>query len=218
MRHFVCLVILSLSIAITAQMGMDPSAMMRKMMTSTGRLMGQNDFKKELKLSGDQNKKVSELAKNHDKGTQEITKKAEGAGGDLSATMSIMAELDTLDSETDKAIQAELTPEQSRRLTQIKWQIVGVKAIYDPALQKELDLTQEQISKLEEWRKGESGRMMSLMQANGNPNKIKGARKKMKDDDESTIMGILLPEQVTKYKAALGPECKAAKRLSELLF
>lgn len=218
MRKLCVLTLVGLSLLANAQIGMNSQDTMQKMMTSTGRLMGQNDFKKELKLSGDQNKKVSDLAKNHEKKTQELMKKVQGGGTDMATMTSFMTEMETLETETDKAIQAELTPDQARRLAQIKWQIVGVKAIYDPVLQKELALTEEQVAKLAEWKKGENSRLLGLMEANGNPNKIKAARKKMKDDDESNIMGALQPEQVAKYKAALGPECKAAKKMSELLF
>lgn len=218
MRKLSILILLGLSLIASAQMGMDPQDMMRKTMTSTGRLMGQNDFKKELKLTGDQNKKVSDLAKDHEKKSQELLKKIQKGGSDLAAMTIVMAEMEALDTETDKAIQAELTPEQARRLAQIKWQIVGVKAIYDPILQKELGLSQEQITKLEAWKQGSNERMMGLMQASGNPNKIKEFRNKMKADDEANTIGILSPDQVTKYKAALGSECKAAKRLSELIF
>lgn len=196
-------------------MGMNPQDSMQKMLTSTGRLLNQNDFKKELKLTGDQNKKISALTKNQEKKTQELLRKG---GSDMNSSIKAMAELDVLDEETDKAIQAELTPEQARRLIEIKWQIVGVKAIYDPVLQKELGLSEEQVAKLDSWKAGENERMMSLMDPSGNAHKIKEARKKMKEDDDKNIKGVLLPDQLAKYKAALGAECKAAKRLSDMMF
>lgn len=210
------LVLLALCGLAVAQMGMDPFAMTRNIMTSTGTLMNQNDFRKELKLTGDQNKKITALAKAHQKGMQDISKKAQ-SGGDMAAMTATLKEMETLDSDTDKAILAELTPEQVRRLSQIKWQILGVKSIYDPELQKELGLSEEQIGKLNEWKKGESERMMALVQASRSPNAMKEARKKIKADDEAAILGALLPEQVEKYKAALGPECKAAKKMSDTL-
>ncbi|MBC8066121.1 MAG: hypothetical protein H7Y17_14915 [Chlorobia bacterium] len=196
-------------------MGFDPFSMGRKMMTSTGMLMGQNEFKKELKLSGDQNKKISDLAKNHQKKIQEMTKKAQSSGPDMGAMTAQMKEMDDLNDETDKAIRAELTPEQSRRLSQLQWQIVGVKAVYEPDLQKELGLSEDQLTKLAEWKKGENSRMMALVQASRSANAMKDARKKIKKDDETNILGILQPDQLQKYKLALGPESKVAKKLSE---
>lgn len=215
MQKLSVLVLLSLCVSANAQMGMNPQDSMQKMLTSTGRLLNQNDFKKELKLTGDQNKKISALTKNQEKKTQELLRKG---GSDMNASIKAMAELDALDEETDKAIQAELTPEQARRLTEIKWQILGVKAIYDPVLQKELGLSEEQAAKLDSWKAGEGERMMALMDTGGNPHKLKDARKKLKDDDDKNIKGVLLPDQLTKYKTALGAECKAAKRLSDMMF
>lgn len=212
------LLVLAICCTVVAQMGFDPFSMTRKMMTSTGMLMAQNDFKKELKLTGDQNKKISDIAKNYQKKTQEMTKKAQSSGPDMAAMTAQMKEMDDLNDETDKAVRAELTPEQSRRLTQLQWQIVGVKAIFEPDLQKELALTEDQLAKLAEWKEGENSRMMALLQASRSPNAMKDARKKMKKDDETNILGALLPAQLEKYKQALGPESKAAKKLSESLF
>ncbi len=217
MRKRMGLVLLALCGLAVAQMGMDPFAMTRNIMTSTGNLMNQNDFRKELKLTGDQNKKVTALAKAHQKGMQDISKKAQSSGADMATMAATLKEMETLDSDTDKAIFAELTPEQTRRLTQIRWQILGVKSIYEPELQKELGLSEEQIGKLNEWKRGESERMMALVQASRSPNAMKEARKKIKADDETAILGVLLSEQVERYKAALGPESKAARRMSETL-
>lgn len=217
MRKLTVWVVLAVCGIAQAQMGMDPFAMSRNMMTSTGSLMSQGDFKKELKLSGDQNKKISDLAKAHQRRMQEIAKKAQSAGADMSSMTATLKEMATLDAETDQAIQKELSPDQARRLTQMKWQILGVKSLYDPALQQELGLNEEQIGKLKDWRKGESGRMMALVEASRSPNAMKEARKKIKAEDEAAILGALLPEQVERYKAALGPESKAAKRMAELV-
>ena len=217
MRKLTVWVVLAVCGIAQAQIGLDPFAMSRNMMTSTGNLMSQGDIKKELQLSGAQNEKISDIAKAHQKEMQEIAKKAQSPGADMSSMTAAMKEMETLDSETHAAIVKELTPDQARRLTQLKWQIIGVKSIYDVALQKEIGLSEEQVGKLDDWRKGESSRMMALVSASRSPNAMKEPRKKMRADDEAAILGVLLPGQVEKYKSAIGPESKAAKRMAELV-
>lgn len=202
----------------SAQFTGDPRDYTRDNMTATGQLMSQGDLKKELALDKDQDKKVSALAKAHQKKMGEITGRARSAGSDFGKMTQMMADMHTLNEETDKAIRAELKPEQDRRLNQVIWQVRGNNAIYDPLLQKEIGLSEEQVGQLNEWKSGASGRMMEAMGSARSATAFKDAEKKLKAQDEAEIAKILTAEQKEKYKAALGPESKAAKKYGERLF
>lgn len=214
MRALLCLVVCLLAALVSAQ-GMDPMGMQRDMFTAPSMMMMQPDLKKELKLAKDQDKKISEISKAHMKKMQEMSSKARG--NDLSNSLNSMAEMQAAQAESDKAILAALNPEQTRRLRQLQWQILGSKALYEADLQKELALTEEQVGKIEEHRSGDAGRMMEAMQSGGG-SKMANAIKKVKAESAKILIGFLTPEQAAKYKEALGPESKAAKRMSDQVF
>jgi len=187
---------------------MDVMGMMRKMKSAPVMLIQMPDVKKELKLNGDQNKKIGAIQKEF----QETTKKAQSGG---------MAAMSALPAETDKASQAVLEvldADQVVRVHQIQYQMWGAASLYEPDVQTALQLTPEQVAKITEWQEGETSRMMELVQGQRGGNDTKKKMDKMRETDTKTLMAILTPEQAAKLKELQGPPSNAAKKLSKIGF
>lgn len=96
----------------------------------------------ELKLSEDQASRIGDLpnviAKGHEEESNEIEKRQREQGQARTALGARQA------SELDKALPAVLTPQQRRRLEQIQLQLRGLAAWNDPAVEKDLKLTDDQ--------------------------------------------------------------------------
>ena len=182
----------------------------RSMMTAPSNLLQTPDFRNDLKLDKEQSKTVNDILKEHRKRTDEISKTMQGGNA---AGLGGFRALQELNAETDKRILALLTPEQTARLRQLQWQCLGYRALYEEDLQKKVGITEEQLAKLHDFQAGESGRMLEAMRGGG-----AGAAsgiKKVRQESEKTVLGLLTAEQLISLKAALGKELKAAKRMSE---
>ncbi len=184
--------------------------MMRRMRTSPGMLLAQGDFKKELKLAKDQDKAISEVLKNHQKELAVISKKAQQNPMDMSS----FKDMDLLDERTNLAISQALKPDQAVRLRQHQFQVMDYGAYYEADMQAMLELTAEQKTKIDEFKAGESSRKLGIFQKTSGSGLTK-AFKKLREESQGILIGMLTTDQVVKYKAALGPECKAAKKMAE---
>jgi len=182
----------------------------RSMMTAPSNLLQTPDFRNDLKLDKEQSKTVNDILKEHRKRTDEISKTMQGGNA---AGLGGFRALQEMNAETDKRILALLSSEQSARLRQLQWQCLGYRALYEEDLQKKVGITEEQLAKLHDFQAGESGRMLEAMRGGG-----AGAAsgiKKVRQESEKTVLGLLTAEQLISLKAALGKELKAAKRMSE---
>jgi hypothetical protein len=193
----------------------DPMGIQRQMVLSSGNLLTQKEFRNDLKLSKEQGKAVDEIVKEHKKKQDEALKPGSNSN-DFNAATAAIEKVKTLNDETDRRIAEVLTPEQNQRFRAIQWQCLGTKALYESDLQKALSLSDEQRSKISEHKKGEMGRLMSIMQSNRGAG-MAPALKKAREESAKTLMGFLTPEQTAAYKAALGKELKAATRISEMV-
>lgn len=212
MKKALVLVLFLISVLSLGQFNV--GGMMRGIMTAPVTMLAVPDVKKELKLSGDQNKQIDKLCKDHQKKMQELSK---GTRTDPSMGMGIAK---TLNEETDKASAAcmeVLNPEQALRLKEIRLQVLGAAALYEPELQKDLELTEEQVGKVNEYSQGEAGRMMELMQGARDPKALQKKVKEGREADEAALTKILTSEQIEKFKAKQGPPSSAAKKLKERL-
>ena len=203
-------VALTLALACLGLTQGDFMGLQRSMMTAPSNLLQTPDFRNDLKLDKEQSKTVNDILKEHRKRTDEISKTMQGGNA---AGLGGFRALQEMNAETDKRILALLSSEQSARLRQLQWQCLGYRALYEEDLQKKVGITEEQLAKLHDFQAGESGRMLEAMRGGG-----AGAAsgiKKVRQESEKTVLGLLTAEQLISLKAALGKELKAAKRMSE---
>jgi hypothetical protein len=207
--------VLTLLLAIGSAFGQgsDMAGTARSMLTAPSSMLQQGGLKSDLKLTGEQAKKVDAILKDFLKKTRSISKKMEGSGRDMSGASAAFVEMATAQKEADDAIIAELNDVQKIRLNQLRWQCLGAKALYEEDLQKALGLSADQIAKISEYRDGSNARMMEAMQ-HGGASAIKGLNKK----DADYLKGLLTPEQQANYKTALGPENKTASKMAGMGF
>jgi hypothetical protein len=205
--------ILLIVLASFAAAQFDVGGMMRKMKTAPIMLVTNPEIKKDLKLNGEQSKKVDSINKEYLKKVQENTK---GRGGqDMASAMAMTKTLEEAQDNASKAVLEVLNPDQTKRLKEIQLQALGTAALYEEETQKELGLTEEQVGKIQEWKGGEMNRMMELAQAGRDgPKKMKA----MKENEEATLLKILTPEQAAKLKEMQGKPNSAAKKIKDAGF
>ena len=194
--------------------GFDPMGIQRQTMISPGNLLAQGDFKKELKLDRDQDRKISEITKDYRKRSDAAMKTSQT--GDFNAMSNVIQTMKAIEDDTNANVASVLNPDQSKRLREMQWQVMGAKSLYEPDLQKLLNLTPEQIAKIDEYRKGEMGRMMQAMQGGSDPRKTAEGLKKQRAETKVFLMGCLTPEQAAAFKDAMGKEVKAATKMAEM--
>jgi len=217
-RRLLVLVVAALASLSSAQFDMMGS--MRKMKTAPVFLVGMPEVKKELKLTGDQNKKIGAIQKEFQKKTDEATKMPKG-GQDLSAMMAMSKTLAEAEDNASKAIVDTLNPGQAKRLTEIQIQVSGPTCLFEPEMQKGLALTDDQISKVDEIKAGEASKMMEVFQASQGGRDPKAMQKKMKEvraERDANLLKILSPEQTKKLTDLQGPPFAAAKKIAEMGF
>lgn len=180
-----------------AQFDMNPLAMQ----TRPAMLMIRNDVKKDLKLSGEQNKAIAKIESDMQKAVTSA-----GRSNDLGAMGgSIKAMKDA-----DEAVLAVLDESQRTRFTQIRIQVIGGATLLDPDLSKPLSLTDEQRSKAKELQDAHFQKVMDEMQHHHDRN-LKKRLDKMRDEHDQAMIGLLTDEQKAKFKAMQGPVFKGAR-------
>lgn len=197
----------------------DPMGMARKMQTSPVTLFAMPDVKKEVKLSGDQSKKVDEIEKAYQQKVQDMMKAARDQGG--AAMMGMAKGMQDESDKASKAILDILAPDQAKRFGEIQLQVSGPTALYGADLQKSLELTADQVSKIEEIKNGENAKMMAMFQAGGVGRDGKALQKKMKElkeERDASLLKVLTDAQAAKFKELQGAPSAAAKKLSNVGF
>lgn len=159
-------------------------------MMSQAALLRQEAVQAELGLTADQRTKV----------TASLPERAPGAGGnprDMSdeERRRWMEERRARQAEDDKAISGILDEKQLGRLKQIRIQALGAGALMDEGVAKELGITDDQATKLQDAMQS----MRGQGQAGG------GNFAEMRKAMLEKAMGILSPEQKTKLEALRGP-------------
>jgi Spy/CpxP family protein refolding chaperone len=167
-------------------------------------LLAQKSVQDDLKLSVDQAGKVKELAAKQREAMQGL--------GDLSQEER-RQKMQDMNKANDKAVAEILTPEQTKRLKQIRLQVSmrqggGIAAFNNPEVVQALSLTDEQKEKLKAIGEDVRKEMADLRQGGGEPAEM---RKKMEELNKSThdkAMAVLTDEQKTKLKDLAGEPFK----------
>lgn len=167
-------------------------------------LLTNKSVQKELKLSDEQIEKADKAATEIGEKRQE--KMAElrdlDQGERMEKMQAVMKELNT---ESKKAADGILKPEQSKRLSEISLQIQGFGAFNDPDVQSKLKITDEQKSKLKDLQEESMNAMRDMRDQFQNDRE--GAMKKMTElrkelGDKATAM--LTADQKKAWKDMTG--------------
>jgi len=103
-----------------------------------------------------------------------------------------------------------LKPEQSKRLEQIRIQVMGPMALASPDVASKLGLTDDQKTKMREAMRGVFAKMREGRGGNAGPPSAE-ARKKMEESIKTAIMGVLTDDQKKTYEELIGKPFDTSK-------
>ncbi len=151
------------------------------------------EVKKELKLHGDQGKRVDE-----------VTKATQKAMQDAQKSMSF-AEINKAIESGNAQIFEILDDTQDQRMREMVLQMRGPSGIIDEPTAKELGLSDDQLTKLKALQaKAKEDWMNAMRHMSGSHNKGDDVIDQFRKD----AIAVLTPEQAEKYKAMLGKPVK----------
>jgi Spy/CpxP family protein refolding chaperone len=172
-------------------MGMGPLAMLNS-----------EQVQKELKLTDDQIKKVTDLGKQmREKHQADFAKLRDLDDSERRAKMDEL--MKTVGEESKKSLAGVLKPEQEKRLHQLQMQREGAQAFLNPEVQSELKLTGEQKDKIKTITDDENKEMTELFQGGGfreNRQKIQTIRKESLEN----VTAVLTDSQKKTWKEMTG--------------
>jgi Spy/CpxP family protein refolding chaperone len=192
-------------------------------------LLGRNDVQEDLQLTADQKNKVQALVKKYQpqrgpgggpgggqrgggQGGPPGGPPMGGPGGSFDPE-GMRAEMEKRQAEQKKAIATVLTESQIKRLGEIKVQMQGNMAVFDPEIQKKLNISDEQKDKLEVAMDEQRENMRPPDFGNGerpDPKQMQEQMKKMQAQMSTAIDGILSTNQKARLRELGG---KAFKRV-----
>jgi Spy/CpxP family protein refolding chaperone len=161
---------------------------------SMGQLLMADEVQKALKLTDEQKTKIKAVF-------EDMRKSFADRGGPES--------FQKLRETTAKKINDVLDDGQRKRLMGILIQVQGAGAVNDPAVAKELNITDEQKKKLEEARPSfrpmrEGGEAGGQNAARGSREEMQAKMEKAREQSNKMIMDILTPEQQKKLESLKG--------------
>lgn len=136
------------------------------------RMMGQNnsklglvqraDVQRDLGITADQKTKIATAQSEMDAKRQAAFEEMRNSGSFDREAMQKMME--TMGKEGDKKVEGILTADQFKRLKEIQLQLTGNRAILDKEVQKALELTKEQLAKIDSLQQNMNAANEALMQ------------------------------------------------------
>ena len=161
---------------------------------SAAQLVAQEPVQKELGLSSEQTAKLADLPKGeaNQRGFRDMSEEERRQAMETRAK---------LVAEQDKALAGILDEKQLARLTQIKMQAVGARALLDEDVAKRMKMTPEQTEKLQ------AGLQEIMQAARGGG----GGPAQWRQQALEKVAEILTPEQKADFKAMQGAEFDISK-------
>jgi hypothetical protein len=168
-------------------------------------LLSQKSVQDELKLTEDQVSSAGDLFRNQMRKMQSLQEKEPEEREKLRAEMA---------KDSDEAIKKMLKPDQAKRLNQIHLQLQGAQAFDKPELVKDLNINEEQKTKIKDLREAADKQMRGdRPQAGGDR---QAARQKMQEINKATgekiVSTVFNDEQKAKWKELTGEPFKGEIR------
>jgi Spy/CpxP family protein refolding chaperone len=161
---------------------------------TAGRLLGAKEVQDALKLTEDQKTKIEKI---NEDSRGEVRKAFQDGGGDRDKMMEIAKD-------TSNKINEVLDAGQQKRLVGIMIQVNGAAAIADPAVAKELNITDDQKKKLAEVRQGVRSELEKLRDDNGSREDRAKKVQEIQDDVNKKILAELTSDQQAQLESLKG--------------
>lgn len=174
-------------------------------MSSAMQLASNEQVQKALKVSEEQADKIKDLNEEMREERTKLFDAARDSGGDQEAMREKMQELTA---STTKKLNEVLDEGQQKRLMGIQIQVNGVGAVLQPAIAKELNITDDQKKKLEEASQSNLDAMRELFQAGRDQQGDREARRekqeKLREEGNKKLMAVLTSDQQTQLESLKG--------------
>ncbi len=161
---------------------------------TAGRLLGAKEVQDALKLTDDQKTKIEKI---NEDSRGEMRKAFQDGGGDRDKMMEIAKD-------TSNKINEVLDAGQQKRLIGIMIQVNGPAAIADPAVAKELNITEDQKTKLQEVRQGVRSELEKLRDDSGSREDRAKKVQEIQDDVNKKILAELTSDQQAQLESLKG--------------
>ena len=171
-----------------------------------GFLLNAPTVQKDLDLVDDQKAKI-----------KEINEKARTAMGEIFSGMrdltpeerdakraENMKKMEALGEKTAKEIEGILLPDQLKRLKGIALQRMGLTALSDKGIQKDLKMTTEQVDKIKSIGEDVRKKMGDLFRSGGDPEDMRKKGEELRKETEKKVMDLLTAEQKTALEKMKG--------------
>jgi RNA polymerase sigma factor (sigma-70 family) len=184
-------------------------------------LLTQVDVQRDLGMTREQLKKLTEAQARQQKNVQRLMTQAPAGFG--VAPDNFLQKLEDLHTEAEKAVDNVLTPSQRKRVQEIMLQQRGPLALSDPEVAEALKLTPDQKDKIKTVESDAAGQMQqvaakameTLQQAGVGPRTVQKLTKKIDEINKETgqhLLEVLSDEQKAKWKEMTGKPFPARKQ------
>ncbi len=181
-------------------------------LVGSGMLIGRQDVQTDLKLTAAQKTKLQTVQEKQREQWRSMGGPGGGPGAGGGDREARMAQMQKMMEQQEKEIDAILTPEQQKRLKQIKVQFSGIRALNDKTVQKDLGLTAAQVTKIEglQQKQGEANMALFQKMRDGSIDReaMQASLQKNEKALETEVNKVLTADQAAKFKAMKGPEFK----------
>ena len=178
---------------------------------SSLQLVSRKDVQDDLKITEAQKKQLDELNAKMREEMQAMRENMQAGGGD---PQGMRAQMEKMNADYAKKVDAILTPEQQKRLKEIRVQLDGNRAILNADVQKELGITADQKAKIDAAQKAMNDKRQAMMEemrnGGGDRQTMQESMKKMNDEFNADLAKVLTAEQAAKLKTMGGAPFKAA--------
>jgi Spy/CpxP family protein refolding chaperone len=161
---------------------------------TAGRILGAKEVQDALKLTDDQKTKIAKI---NDDSRIKIREAFQDGGGDPDKMMEIAKD-------TSNKINEVLDAGQQKRLVGILIQVNGASAIADPAVAKELNITEDQNKKLQEVRQGVRSELEKLRDDSVSREDRMKKVQEIQDDVNKKILAELTSDQQKQLESLKG--------------
>jgi Spy/CpxP family protein refolding chaperone len=161
---------------------------------TAGRLLGAKEVQDALKLTDDQKTKIEKI---NDDSRTAMREAFQGGSPDRDKVMEITKD-------TSNKINEVLDAGQQKRLVGILIQVSGAAAIADPAVAKELNITEDQKKKLADVRQGVRSELEKLRDDSGSREDRMKKVQEIQDDVNKKIVAELTSEQQAQLESLKG--------------
>jgi Spy/CpxP family protein refolding chaperone len=205
--------LLLLSLAGMAQGGgQGRGGMMGRNNNSLLGLLQRKDVQDDLALTDAEKTKITELQTKVQEDMRARMEEMRNGGGGGFDPQAMRAEFEKVNKENDKKVAAILTPEQLTRLKQIRIQVMGNSAITDKDVQKDLGLSESQVSQIKKLQEDQQAGMQSMMEAmrdgSMDRDEMRAEMDKRNKKFDADLAKVLTTDQAAKLKELGGKPLK----------